>query len=473
MAHPVIIRVKKLATMGQIGASGSHTWRERPTPNADPARTPSNTDLRSVGSTAELRQAVQERLAMVSEKPAANPVRCIEYLVTANHDAFTGAGGQVDADAYLRDALAWIEGKHGAANVVAANIQRDERTPHLVAYVVPLVEVEAKERKRSVIVGTNDDGTKRRETRVEHQEASTRLSAAHFLDGRAKLSKLQDEFATQVGQRHGLVRGVKRSRAQHTTVKEFYAGLAAADQALPAFNAQAIEPRELEPGGLMKRAVMETPDQVAQRLTRAMHGRMQPLATAAAGTGIERKKRKEAEATAKAKTMELAAARPILEPLAGLPAADVAEVVKFAQEKRKAADVAQEIARRLAKIAQVARDAGRAFQAGYNAVTRYCLHAMAAIEGAGDAGKVDWEVADSQWITAARAGRDGNGDTAKLTASTALDVVLAHSPDAKRAALAPADREKIVAQVRANDQAARAADGPPEPEPDRRPGPGR
>ena len=285
MAFPVIIRAKKLATTGQIAASGAHTWRERPTPNADPARTPDNEDLRPVAGSVDLRAAVDARLATVTEKPAAKPVRCIEYLVTANHDAFRDAGGTVDADAYLRDALRWIERKHGAANVVAANIQRDELTPHLVVYVVPLVETEARERKRSVIVGTNPDGTKRRETRTEQQQAGVRLSAAHYLDGRAKLSKLQTDFAAEVGQRHGLVRGVERSKAKHVTVREFYAGIQAADRPMQAIPTDALEPRVVKKREGLKRAVVETPEQVADRLTKGMHKLMTPLAPAA---GVDR-----------------------------------------------------------------------------------------------------------------------------------------------------------------------------------------
>lgn len=229
MAHPVIIRVKKLPTWGQLSASGQHTWRERPTQNADLARTPDNQDLRSVTSSAGLRAAVEQRLARVTEKTAPKPVRCVEYLVTAKHDAFRENGGNVDYKAYFRDAMAWIEKQHGAANVVAANVQLDEHTPHLVVYVVPLVETEARERKRSVIVGTNPDGSKRRETRTEQQDAGMRLSAAHYFGGRAKLSKLQTDFAAQVGQRHGLVRGIERSQANHTAVRAFYASIVQAE----------------------------------------------------------------------------------------------------------------------------------------------------------------------------------------------------------------------------------------------------
>lgn len=223
-SNPVVIRVAKLKTVGHVAASGQHTWRETPTPNADAGRTPLNVDLREVRSSSGLAEAVQARIARATEK-AEHPVVCLEYLVTADHSAFAENGGGVDADAYLRDALRWIEAKHGADNIVAANIQRDELTPHLVVYVVPLVEVAGKPRKRSVIVGKNPDGTRRRETREVMGKPQIRLSAAHFYGAPHQLAQLQTDFAAQVGAKHGLRRGVPKSRAKHRTVREFYASI--------------------------------------------------------------------------------------------------------------------------------------------------------------------------------------------------------------------------------------------------------
>lgn len=229
MRYPCVFRAAKLTTFGNIAASGAHTWRERPTPNADPARRQLNTDLLQVASAAELVAAVKERIGHATEK-APDPVLAIEYIVTAHHDAFREHGGHVDADAYFGDALRWIEQQHGPENVIAANIQRDELTQHLVVYAVPLVETAEKIRKRSVIAGTAPDGTKRRELREYHQPAAVRLSAAHWLDGPAKLGKMQTAFSKEVGARHGLVRGIEGSRAVHTTVKEFYSQLLIAER---------------------------------------------------------------------------------------------------------------------------------------------------------------------------------------------------------------------------------------------------
>lgn len=39
---------------------------------------------------------------------------------------------------YFDQAKQWLEQQHGKQNVVATSIHRDETTPHLIAYVVPL-----------------------------------------------------------------------------------------------------------------------------------------------------------------------------------------------------------------------------------------------------------------------------------------------------------------------------------------------
>lgn len=231
MANFTIFRAAKISTMGNLAGSGGHTWRERDTPNAIAALTPNNTDLRSVHGADQLLAAVKSRLELADYK-SDRPVLCIEYLVTASPEAMRGKTRQAQ-DAYFRDALRFLEERHGADNVVAANIQRDETTPHMVVYAVPLVQTEERKRKRSVIVGTNEDGTKRRETREFVEKGSCKLSAAEFLDGPAKLSKLQTAFAKEVGEKHGLKRGLEGSRARHETVKQYYGRVNEAFEPLP------------------------------------------------------------------------------------------------------------------------------------------------------------------------------------------------------------------------------------------------
>lgn len=191
-----IIRAIKLTKFGSISSSAGHTFRQLATPNADPGRTALN---RTVGakSMEDVCAAVRSRLPVKRRKDA---VLCIEYLVTASPEWFRNVPVSVQ-EHYFDGALAWLRKRHGADNVVCANLQLDETSPHLVVYVVPLCP----------------DG---------------RLSAKDFLGSRAKLSSMQSEFWETVGRPAGLARGIEGSRARHTANKRFNAALTANPQLL-------------------------------------------------------------------------------------------------------------------------------------------------------------------------------------------------------------------------------------------------
>ena len=192
-----ILRTQKLKATGAVWRSLKHAFREQPTPNADPAKAAQNAHLGAT-SAAEAMQRVRARLPDKRRKDA---VLAIEYLITASPEAMQELGAQ-GRDAYFNDALKWLRERHGGANVVYAGIHRDETTPHMYAYVVPL------------------------------DEATGRLNARKWLGGAKALSEMQTDFAANVGARHGLERGIKGSRAKHERVKRHY-GLVnqAADQA--------------------------------------------------------------------------------------------------------------------------------------------------------------------------------------------------------------------------------------------------
>lgn len=192
-----ILRTKKLKAAGAVWRSLKHAFREQPTPNADPTLAAKNEHL-GAASAAEAMQRVRDRLP---EKRRKDAVLAIEYLITASPEAMKGMGSKGSA-AYFNGALKWLRERHGAANVVYAGVHRDETTPHMYAYVVPL-----------------DEGT-------------GRLNARRWLGGSKALSDMQTEFANVVGAQHGLERGIKGSKAVHQRVQRHY-GLVnrAADQA--------------------------------------------------------------------------------------------------------------------------------------------------------------------------------------------------------------------------------------------------
>jgi hypothetical protein len=137
--------------------------------------------------------------ARLPEKRRSDAVLCVEYFIGASPEHF--AGGQ-DGSAYFADAVAWLKAKHGAENVIATAVHRDETSPHLVAYVVPL-------------------------------DGQGKLNAKAFLGGKAKLSAMQTDFADSVGRKHGLERGLEGSKATHTSIREYYGRVGQAQDKTP------------------------------------------------------------------------------------------------------------------------------------------------------------------------------------------------------------------------------------------------
>lgn len=183
-----ILRAKKLKTMGAIAGSAKHTYREQETPNADPQRLKLNKH-RGPQNTGQLLSSFRDAMP---EKVRKNAVLGIEYLVTASPERFEDS--DFNYKKYFDDALEWLRERHGKENVLAGSLHEDEKTPHIVVYVIP----------------KDDQG---------------KLNCRKFLGGKAKLSAMQTDFAKKVGEKYGLRRGIKGSKAKHKTIKQFYAEL--------------------------------------------------------------------------------------------------------------------------------------------------------------------------------------------------------------------------------------------------------
>ena len=221
-----ILRVAKLKTFGQIGGSLAHTFRTRDTPNADPERTPLN-EHHGPQTPAEIQAAFKE---VLPEKRRKDAVLGLEYLITFSPE-FAQAN---DGAAYFEDARRWLIDRHGAENVISTHVHRDEATPHMVAYVVPM-----------------KDG---------------RLRSTAFIGGPQMLSEMQTDFAQEVGHRHGLERGIEGSNAKHQTIREYYARANEAE-----LTAKIEVPLERESRGLIGK---ESDEEFAQRVARTVHDKM-------------------------------------------------------------------------------------------------------------------------------------------------------------------------------------------------------
>ena len=217
-----ILRTAKLKSFGEIGGSLSHNYRDRPTPNANSQLTQNNEN--SLSSAELVMSAIKDKLP---EKRRKDAVLCVEYLITASPD-WVG-WNRLEEKKYFDDAKKWLEDKHGKGNVIATTIHRDESTPHMIAYVVPLV-----------------DG---------------RLNAKKFLGGRQKLSDMQTDFAKSVGEPLVLVRGLEGSKAEHQTIKQYYANVNTAVKISPDIALDIPEKKLLESKESYENRVFEVLDQ--------------------------------------------------------------------------------------------------------------------------------------------------------------------------------------------------------------------
>jgi hypothetical protein len=218
-----ILRIEKAKTMANVGSRAAHNMRQNPTaaPHADPAKRVLNRVLIGPSDAAGVVAAVEKRLANVP-KFRKDAVRAVELLMTASPEFFDPAKpDQKKWTAWVKDSLAWLRQTWGAENVVSAVLHRDEATPHIQAFVVPI-----------------HDG---------------KLRAAHWLDGPAKLSQLQDSFAVAMWSQ-GLRRGEKHSQANHTSLREFYQ---LANRIQKAVQAVKNKPPSLPPRGMLGRVSPE------------------------------------------------------------------------------------------------------------------------------------------------------------------------------------------------------------------------
>ncbi|MGL5669159.1 MAG: MobV family relaxase, partial [Shewanella sp.] len=133
MANMAIMRCKKLASMGSVASALQHCYRERETPNAASAKTPQN-EHRESKSTDEAMGRIR---GLLPEKRRKDAVLAVEYVMTASPEWWQEASKQQQNEFFNR-AHNWLVKKYGADRVVTASIHRDETSPHLSAFVVPL-----------------------------------------------------------------------------------------------------------------------------------------------------------------------------------------------------------------------------------------------------------------------------------------------------------------------------------------------
>lgn len=193
-----IYRVAKLKSVGALSASASHNARTRATPNADQTRTPQNEQLvgfdSRIPTPAALVAAWREATEHAKRKP--NAVLAQELFVGVSPEFFSAAPSDEKRRelrlAWQARAVVWLQREFGR-NLLSVTLHLDETTPHLAAYVVPLM--------------TAKDG-------------SVWLSGKKLFNP-VTLTQQQDRYAQAVADL-GLERGVRGSVAEHRSIQSFY-----------------------------------------------------------------------------------------------------------------------------------------------------------------------------------------------------------------------------------------------------------
>lgn len=188
----VICRVKKIKSKQSLRNSLKHNLREQETKNADPKLTHKN-QTRGVESSSEGVAFLTKRLAELTppKRKKKDRVLAIEYLLTASPEFFEEATDS-EKTAYLNDCLTYLKDKHGRDNLISVAVHMDEKTPHIHVHFVPVVD--------------------------------NKLDAKNAIGGPAGLRKLQTEMGA-IGNKYGLMRGIRGSKAKHQTVRAYYSKL--------------------------------------------------------------------------------------------------------------------------------------------------------------------------------------------------------------------------------------------------------
>ena len=292
-----IMRAKKLANMGSVAASMQHCYRERNTHNADQERTPDNQHL--VAKSTD--EAMGKLRALLPEKRRKDAVLTIEYVMTASPDWFEKATPEQEK-AFFQQSLQWLADKYGADRIVTASIHRDESTPHLSAFVVPLTQ-------------------------------DKRLSAKEFIGSRDKMRADQTSYAACVANL-GLERGIEGSMANHQRIQQHYAAVQRGVQPSVTLLPSSVEPRVLEKASLLERVrgrgdLVEDPAMIAERLTKAVNNGFAGTVAKASESAQSERKAREARNTAKGLRKRLDTFEGAFR---GLTKDQVASVLKMASE---------------------------------------------------------------------------------------------------------------------------------------------
>lgn len=189
-----ILRTEKCSSLQNVGSRAAHNLRahQEAAPHADPSKRGQNVVLIGPTTASEVTEAVRAKLDAVPTVRK-NAVMAVEVLMTASPEFFAAGGKRTAADwrEWEAASMKWLRDTWGDENIVSAVRHMDEGTPHIQVMLVPV-------------------------------DGRGKLNASHWLGGPAKMRALQDSYAEAV-EHLDLRRGERKSGANHTSLKSFYA----------------------------------------------------------------------------------------------------------------------------------------------------------------------------------------------------------------------------------------------------------
>ncbi|SQL71980.1 Plasmid recombination enzyme [Escherichia coli] len=230
---------------------------------------------------------------LLPEKRRKDAVLAVEYVMTASPEWWKEATPRQQAE-FFAHSEQWLEKKYGKDRVVAAVVHRDEATPHLSAFVVPLTQ----------------DG---------------RLSAKEFIGGRSKMRDDQSTYAESV-KKLGLERGIEGSRATHQTVQHYYESINRGTRSQVSISPEALEPRVLRKGIFTKD--VEDQAAIAKRLSHAVNDGFAGTIAMASQSAQNAKRARELQKTMDSQQKRL---QSVTEPFKGLSREQMTEILMMAQ----------------------------------------------------------------------------------------------------------------------------------------------
>lgn len=190
----------KIKTMGTLASKYNHNYRKVNVANADPSLIYKNEELvpmiDSHGEELDYNKAWEERikdLEWADRGPRKNAVLAIEVLTTFSRE------DNIDLEAWKKQNVEWLKNTFdvapdGKSNVLSVVYHADEPgNVHCHAIVIPVDE-------------------------------RGNLNASRFLDGRQKLTELQNSYAKEM-ESFGLERGLENGQAKHQDIKKYYTEL--------------------------------------------------------------------------------------------------------------------------------------------------------------------------------------------------------------------------------------------------------